>query len=44
MEQGKTTLDEMIADIEQGFYITELMGSSVSLTTGDYSRGLRFLD
>ena len=39
MEQGKTTLDEMIADIEQGFYITELMGSSVSLTTGDYSRG-----
>ena len=39
MEQGRTTLDEMIADIEQGFYITELMGSSVSLTTGDYSRG-----
>ena len=39
MEVGETKLDEMIADIEQGFYITELMGSSVSLTTGDYSRG-----
>ena len=39
MEEGKTTLDDMIADIDQGFYITELMGSSVSLTTGDYSRG-----
>ena len=39
MEEGETTLDDMIADIDQGFYITELMGSSVSLTTGDYSRG-----
>ena len=39
MEAGETTLDEFLSDIEQGFYITELMGSSVSLTTGDYSRG-----
>jgi len=39
MEEGETTLDDRIADIDQGFYITELMGSSVSLTTGDYSRG-----
>ncbi|MGB2051245.1 MAG: TldD/PmbA family protein [Candidatus Puniceispirillaceae bacterium] len=39
MEAGGTTLDEFLSDIEQGFYITELMGSSVSLTTGDYSRG-----
>ena len=39
MEAGGSKLDEMIADIKQGFYITELMGSSVSLTTGDYSRG-----
>lgn len=39
MEAGETALDDFIADIKQGFYITELMGSSVSLTTGDYSRG-----
>lgn len=39
MEASDTSLDEFLADIEQGFYITELMGSSVSLTTGDYSRG-----
>ena len=26
-------------NISDGFYITELLGSSVSLITGDYSRG-----
>ena len=39
MDSGDTSVDDFIADIKQGFYITELMGSSVSLTTGDYSRG-----
>ena len=39
MENGNISVDDMIADIKQGFYVTELMGSSVSLTTGDYSRG-----
>ena len=39
MENGETELDDMIADIKQGLHITELMGSSVSMTTGDYSRG-----
>ena len=39
MENGETELDDMMADIKQGLYITELMGSSVSMTTGDYSRG-----
>ena len=39
MEDGETALADLIADIKQGFYITEMMGSSVSLTTGDYSRG-----
>ena len=39
MENGETELDDMIADIKQGLYITEMMGSSVSMTTGDYSRG-----
>ena len=33
------SLAELIKDIEQGFFVTELMGSSVSLITGDYSRG-----
>jgi PmbA protein len=39
MENGKTKLEDMISDIKQGLYITEMMGSSVSMTTGDYSRG-----
>ena len=39
MENGDVALNDMIADIKQGLYITEMMGSSVSMTTGDYSRG-----
>lgn len=39
IESGDQTVEELITDIENGFYITELMGSSVSLITGDYSRG-----
>lgn len=39
LEGGKITLADMTADIKDGFYVTELLGSSVSLTTGDYSRG-----
>ena len=29
----------MICEIEDGFYITDMIGSGVSLFTGDYSRG-----
>ena len=29
----------MIADIKQGFYVTDLIGSGVNGVTGDYSRG-----
>ena len=29
----------MIADIDEGFYITDLIGSGANLVTGDYSRG-----
>ena len=39
MSPGTISRDELIADIEEGFLITELIGSSVSLITGDYSRG-----
>jgi PmbA protein len=36
---GKVTPDELIADIKDGFYITDLIGSGVNGVTGDYSRG-----
>ncbi len=39
MAPGKLTHDELIADIKQGFYVTELMGFGVNGVTGDYSRG-----
>ena len=29
----------LIADIESGFYVTEMMGMGVNGVTGDYSRG-----
>ncbi len=39
MEPGSLSPDELIADIAEGFYITELMGMGVNTVTGDYSRG-----
>jgi len=36
---GAQTLDDMIKDITQGFFVTELIGMGVSGITGDYSRG-----
>ena len=39
IENGTLSFDDLIGDIEEGFLVTELMGSSVSLITGDYSRG-----
>lgn len=36
---GQASPEELMADIEEGFLITSMMGSSVSLVTGDYSRG-----
>jgi PmbA protein len=36
---GDKTPDELIADIEDGFYITDMIGMGVNLVTGDYSRG-----
>ena len=29
----------MIADIQDGFYVTDLIGMGANLVTGDYSRG-----
>jgi len=39
LEAGKLSIKELIADIKQGFYVTELMGMGVNGVTGDYSRG-----
>lgn len=39
MQRGDISRDELIANIEEGFLVTEMIGSSVSLITGDYSRG-----
>ena len=39
LEAGKLSVKELIADIKQGFYVTELMGMGVNSVTGDYSRG-----
>ncbi|MFN3230552.1 MAG: TldD/PmbA family protein [Alphaproteobacteria bacterium] len=39
MEAGSVTPAALIADIEEGFYVTELIGMGVNQVTGDYSRG-----
>lgn len=36
---GLLSKDELIGEVERGFYVTELIGQGVSLVTGDYSRG-----
>ena len=39
LEAGTQSPDELIADISQGFYVTDLIGMGVDIITGDYSRG-----
>ncbi|MDH3234264.1 MAG: TldD/PmbA family protein, partial [Alphaproteobacteria bacterium] len=39
MEPGTLSRDELLGEIEDGFYITELIGFGVNGVTGDYSRG-----
>ena len=36
---GVVTPDELLSDIRNGFYVTEMLGMSFNLVTGDYSRG-----
>ncbi len=36
---GTISPEQMIKDIQDGFYITDLIGMGVNLVTGDYSRG-----
>jgi PmbA protein len=39
LEAGAVTPAELMSDIKQGFYVTDLIGSGVNSVTGDYSRG-----
>jgi PmbA protein len=39
LEAGEPTPAELMSDIKQGFYVTDLIGSGVNNVTGDYSRG-----
>jgi len=41
MHPGKASVEEMIADIQEGFFVTSMMGSGANLITGDYSRGAK---
>ena len=36
---GDKSPDALIADISEGFYVTDMIGMGVNLVTGDYSRG-----
>jgi PmbA protein len=39
LEAGKISPQALVADIADGFYVTDLIGSGANLVTGDYSRG-----
>lgn len=39
IEPGAVSPEELVADIDSGFYVTEMMGMGVNGITGDYSRG-----
>ena len=39
LEPGAVGLAELIGDIEEGFYVTEMIGMGLNAVTGDYSRG-----
>jgi PmbA protein len=39
LSPGTDTPDALIADIAEGFYVTDLIGMGVNQVTGDYSRG-----
>ena len=39
LQAGKRSVEDMIGDLKEGFYVTQLIGQGVNLVTGDYSRG-----
>jgi PmbA protein len=40
LEPGRASAAELIADIEEGLYVTDLIGMGANMVTGDYSRGV----
>jgi PmbA protein len=43
IKPGTESPEQMIKNIDKGFYVTNFLGSSINLITGDYSRGARGL-
>jgi PmbA protein len=39
LSPGVVSPEEIVRSVQNGFYVTELMGFGVNLVTGDYSRG-----
>ncbi|HZP04020.1 MAG TPA: TldD/PmbA family protein [Terracidiphilus sp.] len=39
IQSGTLTQEQILADVQAGFYVTSLMGFGVNVVTGDYSRG-----
>jgi PmbA protein len=39
LQPGRVAPEALIADIDDGFYVTDLMGFGINGVTGDYSRG-----
>jgi PmbA protein len=39
LRPGEASPEQLIADVPEGLYVTELLGFGVNLVTGDYSRG-----
>lgn len=39
LEPGRVGVEEMIADIKQGLFLTDTLGHGTNMVTGDYSRG-----
>jgi PmbA protein len=39
VEPGTIGPEDLISDIQSGFYVTEMMGMGINYVTGDYSRG-----
>lgn len=39
LEKGTTSKESMLKSMKKGFLVTELMGSSINMSNGDYSRG-----
>lgn len=41
LHAGQQTPEQMVAEIDEGFFVTEMMGSGANIVTGDCSRGAR---